>query len=85
MPVSQPDGGNDTGSGFGSGGGTGSGGDSGSGSGGGLGSGGDGNAPVVPEPGSLLMMVVGSCLGGTAWLRRRRKNAVEASDSPENV
>lgn len=35
--------------------------------------GGGGDTPVVPEPGSLLMLAVGSVLGGVGYLRRRRK------------
>lgn len=63
--MTQPtDPGNNGGNGFGNGGNAG----------GGIGDPGSGNAPVVPEPGSLLMMAVGSMMGGMAYLRRRRKD-----------
>ncbi len=68
MPVTQPtDPVDNGGSGFG-------GGNNGA---GGIGDPTSGNAPVVPEPGSLLMMAVGSMMGGMAYLRRRRKDKAE--------
>lgn len=66
-----------TGSGNGGGDGGGFGSGSGTGGGAGFGSGGNGGAPVVPEPGSLLMLAVGSMMGGMAYLRRRRRGEVE--------
>ena len=37
----------------------------------------DTSAPVVPEPGSLLMLVVGSVFGGAIYKRRRRKLPID--------
>ncbi|MCA9083032.1 MAG: PEP-CTERM sorting domain-containing protein [Planctomycetaceae bacterium] len=33
------------------------------------------NDPVVPEPGSMLLLLVGSGIGGTTLVRRRRRNS----------
>ena len=38
-------------------------------------------APVVPEPGSLLMLAIGSGMSGAAWFRRRRRT--EAGEAQE--
>jgi hypothetical protein len=43
--------------------------------------GGDSNTPIVPEPGSLLLLTIGSALGGLAWRKRR---LLAASESQPN-
>lgn len=40
--------------------------------------GGDSNTPIVPEPGSLLLLTIGSALGGCAWRKRRMLAASES-------
>lgn len=41
-----------------------------------------GDAPVVPEPGSLLLLVIGGTLGGAAWMRRRKSPPENAEENP---
>lgn len=38
-----------------------------------------GQTPVVPEPGSLILLALGGGFGGAVWLRRRRKTVVSPS------
>lgn len=39
--------------------------------------GGGGESPVVPEPGSLLLLAIGLGLGGAKWLRYRRQQVAQ--------
>lgn len=32
-----------------------------------------GDTPVVPEPGSIVLLAIGAGVSGGAWLRRRKK------------
>ncbi len=39
------------------------------------------DSPVVPEPGSIILIGIASGLGGAGWLRRRMKQRVTTTDT----